>query len=144
MNAVYVVYTMSGIMLLVALVFSLYRLAKGPTVLDRAVATDLLTSVAIAAVVIAIALSRRADLTTLLVIFALTGFFSSTAIARFADREATWGSRLLTPEEARRERAQQQRLEEKAIAREARAAQTALGPAGAKLDDDDGDERSLL
>ncbi|MPN59758.1 hypothetical protein SDC9_207480 [bioreactor metagenome] len=56
--------------------------------MDRALAADLLTSVAIALTVLVIVWWNRADLQVLLVVFALTGLFSSTTIAKFIGKES--------------------------------------------------------
>lgn len=75
-------------LLVVSALLAVLRVAFGPTILDRAVATDLLTSIGIALIAILIVWWRRADLLVLLILFAITGLFSSTTISRFMQRGA--------------------------------------------------------
>lgn len=96
---VVVLYWVSGAMLILAASLAIARLALGPTILDRAVAADLITAVGIGVVALLIIWWDRTDLRALMVIFALTGFFSSVTIARFTDREDVLEARILTPEE---------------------------------------------
>lgn len=99
LTAVTVLYWLSGGILILAAVLAIVRLSLGPTVLDRAVAADLLTAVGVGVTVLVILWWDRQDLRALMVIFALTGFFSSVTIARFADRENVLEAKILTPEE---------------------------------------------
>ena len=80
----------SLVMLVFAGILALYRLFKGPSSLDRAVAVDLTSAVVVAVVVILIAWLDRTDLKVLLIVFALTAFFSTVTVSRFAQ---TIGSR---------------------------------------------------
>ena len=73
-------------LLVASALLAVVRVAFGPTILDRAVATDMLTSVGIALSALLIVWWHRADLQVLLVLFALTGLFSSTTISRFLHR----------------------------------------------------------
>ncbi|MDP9800727.1 multicomponent Na+:H+ antiporter subunit F [Arcanobacterium wilhelmae] len=88
-----------GALLAVAAVPVLWRLTRGPSTLDRAVAVDMLTSVLIGAVAIMAALTRRADLMPLLVVLAVVGFVGSTALARFAKAPKAEEKRVLTKAE---------------------------------------------
>ncbi len=74
---------LSAGLLIAAALLAVIRVAFGPTILDRAVATDLLTSVGIGFTVLLIVWWQRTDLLVLLVLFAITGLFSSTTISRF-------------------------------------------------------------
>ena len=85
-------------MMCVAALLTLGRLAKGPSGLDRVVSLDLLTAVAIALTAILIAGEGRSDLAVLLVIFALTGFFSSVVVARFTDAKVPESKELHFPQ----------------------------------------------
>lgn len=95
-----IIYWIVGGLLVVASLGALLRLTLGPTVLDRTVAVDLLTSVAIALTALVLVWWRRGDLSALLVLFALTGFFSSVAVARFIGRESRVERRIVSREEA--------------------------------------------
>lgn len=73
----------AGALLVVALLLSLYRLAKGPTALDRAVGVDVFASSIVGSVAVVIAARNRSDLAALLIVFVLTAFFSTVSVARF-------------------------------------------------------------
>lgn len=120
-------------LLLIAALLAVLRLTLGPTALDRAVAADLITSVGIGVTALVIVWWSREDLQALMVVFALTGFFSAVAIARFFGRENALERRILTREEA----AAQMREEQE---REAR--RQALEVQGLDSDNDDGADDS--
>lgn len=86
-------------MLVVAAGLALFRLEKGPTTMDRAVALDVITATVIGLVIVTMALTGRRDLIPVLVVLALVGFVASTTIARFAVAETEQDRRLATPEE---------------------------------------------
>lgn len=110
-----ILYWISAAMLLVAALIALFRLALGPTVLDRAVAVDLVTAVIIGMTALLIIWWDRQDLMVLMIVFALTGFFSSVTIARFSDRDDANARRILSREEAQ----QKERLQREKEARDA-------------------------
>lgn len=70
-------------MLLAAAILSLVRLFLGPTALDRAISIDVITATVIATVIILIAWWQRTDLMVLLIVFALTAFFSTVTVSRY-------------------------------------------------------------
>ncbi|NCT92010.1 pH regulation protein F [Cellulomonas sp. APG4] len=80
-------------------VLALVRVEKGPSMLDRTVALDVVTSILVAAVALEAAWSRRIDTIPILVVLALVGFISSVTIARFAAVEPEGEGRVLTREE---------------------------------------------
>ncbi|MCZ7429910.1 monovalent cation/H+ antiporter complex subunit F [Micromonospora sp. WMMA1949] len=65
---------------------TLVRIIRGPSILDRAVATDVLLAVAVAAIATEAAYSRDATALPVLVVLALVGFIGSVSVARFAAR----------------------------------------------------------
>ncbi len=75
-------------MLLAAGILSLVRLTLGPTALDRAISVDVLTAGVIGTVIILIAVWQRTDLMVLLIIFALTAFFSTVTVSRYVANNA--------------------------------------------------------
>lgn len=83
MNAVTIMVFLSLVLLVAALLLSIYRLAKGPNALDRAVAVDVFSAAVIAVVIILIVYQGRADLRALLIVFVLTAFFSTVSVSRF-------------------------------------------------------------
>jgi len=67
---------------------TLVRIIRGPSILDRAVATDVLLAVAVAAIATEAAYSRDATALPVLVVLALVGFVGSVSVARFASRRS--------------------------------------------------------
>ena len=78
-----ILYLSLGLLLLGAAV-SMIRLFLGPTVLDRTISVDVIAAAVIGIVLILVAWRGRTDLMVLMIIFALTAFFSSVTVARFA------------------------------------------------------------
>ncbi|MFI9638696.1 monovalent cation/H+ antiporter complex subunit F [Micromonospora sp. NPDC051925] len=83
MTAVAVIVT---VLLAVAGALTLTRIVRGPSVLDRAVATDVLLAIVVAAVATEAAYSRDATALPILVVLAILGFVGSVSVARFAAR----------------------------------------------------------
>ncbi|WP_432907157.1 monovalent cation/H+ antiporter complex subunit F [Micromonospora matsumotoense] len=83
MTAVAVIVT---VLLAVAGALTLTRIVWGPSVLDRAVATDVLLAIVVAAVATEAAYSRDATALPILVVLAILGFVGSVSVARFASR----------------------------------------------------------
>lgn len=94
-----VVVVLTVALLSAAAVLTLFRAERGPTMLDRTVALDVLTSIVLGAVILHAAWTRRVDSLPLLVALALVGFVSSVTIARFAAVEPEGEGRVLTREE---------------------------------------------
>ncbi|MFC7582155.1 monovalent cation/H+ antiporter complex subunit F [Schaalia naturae] len=93
---------------------ALWRVAAGPSLLDRSIANDVLTAAGISLVGVMIVGWGRQDLSVLLVVLALTAFISAVVVSRFAVRERSDARRILTAEEAER-----QRIEREQAARDA-------------------------
>ncbi|ALU40913.1 cation:proton antiporter [Kocuria flava] len=70
---------------------TLYRLAKGPSLLDRVVATDVLLAIVAAALAVDMAYHGHLDNLVLMVIVSLVGFIGSVTVARFATQTAEHG-----------------------------------------------------
>jgi multicomponent Na+:H+ antiporter subunit F len=60
------------------------RMERGPSMLDRSVAFDVLTSALVGAIAVEAALSRRTESVPILVVLSMVGFIGSVTIARFA------------------------------------------------------------
>lgn len=69
------------------------RMERGPSMLDRSVAFDVLTTALVGAIAVEAALSRRAESVPILVVLSMVGFIGSVAIARFAAVEPPEGRR---------------------------------------------------
>lgn len=120
---------------------ALWRVAAGPSLLDRSIANDVLTAAGISLVGVMIVGWGRQDLSVLLVILALTAFISAVVVSRFAVRERSDVRRILTVEEAERQRVEREqaardadRAEREQAARDA-AREADLTASGAGLPD---------
>lgn len=111
-----VVVVVCGVLLAVAAVLALVRAEKGPTLLDRTVALDVLTSIVVCAVALEAAWSRRIDTVPILVVLALVGFVGSVTIARFVAVEPVGEGRILTREEVAAQEAARRAEEEAGLA----------------------------
>ena len=89
----------SAAFLTVAAVLSAVRTERGPSMLDRMVGLDVMTSTIVGAIALEAAWSRRTDTVPILVVFAMVGFVASVTIARFAAVEPEGAGRILTREE---------------------------------------------
>ncbi len=83
------------------------RIIRGPSVLDRVVATDVLVSIVVCALGVEAALARHSTTLPILISLSLVGFVGSVAVARFVARDrdtqpseaaAPPGGRTLTSE----------------------------------------------
>ncbi|MCC9144664.1 MULTISPECIES: monovalent cation/H+ antiporter complex subunit F [unclassified Arthrobacter] len=70
-------------MLAVAGAGAIYRIARGPSILDRVLATDVLLAIVGAALAVDMIVYRNLDYLALLVAISLIGFIGSVTVARF-------------------------------------------------------------
>lgn len=82
-----VVVVICAVLLGAAAVLTLLRLARGPTLLDRAVATDVLVAVVMGTIGVEAAMHRHATTLPILLVLAFAGFVGSVSIARFTSRK---------------------------------------------------------
>lgn len=94
-----IVVIVCAVLLAAAAVLALVRAEKGPSMLDRTVALDIMTSTIVGAIALEAAWSRRIDTVPILVVLALVGFIGSVTIARFAAVEPEGEGRILSREE---------------------------------------------
>ena len=80
MNAV--IYLIGGI-LSVAAALALYRAVRGPSILDRVLALDVVLAIIGASLVLNMLVGRHLDNLILLVAVSLIGFIGSVTVARF-------------------------------------------------------------
>lgn len=88
-----------AILLFISALLVIWRIAKGPSSLDRMVGLDMMTSVLIGAFALLAAATRRADLLPVFVVLAIVGFVGSTTMARFAKPADPADRRILTKDE---------------------------------------------
>lgn len=109
-----VVVIITGVLLAAAGAMALIRAEKGPSMLDRTIALDIVVSVLVAAVALYAAVDRRADVVPILVVLSLVGFIGSVTISRFASVEPEGEGRVRTREEIAAEEAERIKAEEEA------------------------------
>jgi multicomponent Na+:H+ antiporter subunit F len=94
-----VVVTICGVLLAIAAVLAVVRAERGPSMLDRTIALDVLTGTLVALVGLEAAWHRRTDTIPVLVALSMVGFVGSVTIARFASKEPPGEGRVRTREE---------------------------------------------
>ncbi|MFS0703932.1 monovalent cation/H+ antiporter complex subunit F [Cellulomonas sp. 179-A 9B4 NHS] len=111
MTAIDVTVVVCAVLLTVGAGFAVVRAEKGPSMLDRTVALDIVVTATVAAVALYAAVQRRADVVPVLVVLSLVGFVGSVTIARFASVEPEGEGRVRTREEVAAEEAERRRRE---------------------------------
>lgn len=125
-----VVVVICAVLLTAAGVLALIRAERGPSMLDRTVALDIVVTVLVAALALYASTERRTDVVPILVVLSLVGFVGSVTISRFASVEPAGEGRVRTREEIAQEEADRIRAEEEAEdRRRARRAREAEAPA---------------
>lgn len=74
------------VLLATGAVLALIRVVRGPSVLDRIIATDVLLAIVVVGVASEAAFSRDATGLPVLVVLSILGFTGSVSVARFATR----------------------------------------------------------
>ncbi|RUQ23243.1 MULTISPECIES: monovalent cation/H+ antiporter complex subunit F [Kocuria] len=82
-----VVMVICGIILVLAAIGTIYRLAKGPSLLDRVIASDVLLAIVGAGLVIDMVNRDSYENVTLLIVISLVGFLGSVTVSRFANNK---------------------------------------------------------
>jgi len=82
-NLITIASNVSFTLLLVALIFALIRLLKGPSVFDRIIALDLIASIAIGFIIIYSILVKRELYFDLAIIISLISFLGTLAVSTF-------------------------------------------------------------
>lgn len=78
------VLSIAGVLLGVAALLLVMRIAMGPTILDRSMALDVLMSVLVCVVAVDAARGNDTDGLPMLLVVAMVGFAGSVAVARYA------------------------------------------------------------
>lgn len=86
----HLIITMVGLGVLgVSALLALIRIARGPSILDRVVGTDVLIAVVIAALVLEAVVHRHSTTVPIMLVLSLVGFAAAVSVARLvAAREA--------------------------------------------------------
>ncbi|WP_137120112.1 monovalent cation/H+ antiporter complex subunit F [Segeticoccus rhizosphaerae] len=77
----------AGALLAVSSAIALVRIVRGPSVLDRAVASEVIVSIVVCAIGLEAATTRHAAVLPILVSLSLVGFIGSVSVARFVARD---------------------------------------------------------
>jgi multicomponent Na+:H+ antiporter subunit F len=93
-------------------VLAVVRAERGPSILDRTIALDIVLTITIAGGALYASLERRTDIVPILVVLSLVGFVGSVTVARFASIDPPGEGRVRTREEIAAEEAERRRLEE--------------------------------
>ena len=109
-----VVVWVCGILLTAGAVLAVVRAEKGPSMLDRTIALDIVVTTMIAGVALYAAVERRTDVVPVLVVLSLVGFVGSVTIARFAAVEPEGEGRVRTREEIAAQEAERMHAEDEA------------------------------
>jgi multicomponent Na+:H+ antiporter subunit F len=72
-----------GAILTIAAALTLYRVVRGPSILDRVLALDVILAIVGGALVLNMVVNRHLDNLVLLVAVSLIGFIGSVTVARF-------------------------------------------------------------
>lgn len=94
-----IVVAVSGAMLVVGAILAMLRVERGPSMLDRMVALDIITNILVIGVALEAAWNRRLDAVPILAALALVGFISSVTVSRYAAVEPEDEGRIKTVEE---------------------------------------------
>ena len=77
----------AGVMFGVGAIAALYRIIRGPSILDRALATDVLLAITICGLGAEMAINRHTDTLVVLLVLAMFAIVGSIAIARFMAKQ---------------------------------------------------------
>lgn len=98
-----VLVTVTMVVLAISGLLTLVRVVRGPSVLDRAIAMEVIVFLVVAAVGLEAAANRHSTTLPILVSLSLLGFTGSVAIARYVGRDVDPGETPVPAEVAREE-----------------------------------------
>ncbi len=81
-----IIYHIAGLLILLSFLITLYRLLKGPSIADRAVAIDTMTIAGISLIVYLAAILNRIIYVDVAIVYAIISFVGIIAIARYLER----------------------------------------------------------
>ncbi|MDA2811980.1 monovalent cation/H+ antiporter complex subunit F [Nocardiopsis sp. RSe5-2] len=88
MNALDVSFAVTGAMLAVAVLLAVYRLVRGPSVLDRVIGLSTVSVLLVCFIALEVAVRGDTSYVGVMVSIALLGFIATLTAARFAERRA--------------------------------------------------------
>lgn len=83
MSVMQIAVVIVAVVLTLAAAGTIYRIAAGPSLLDRVIAADVLLAIFGAALATDMALNHHTDNVSLLVVLSVIGFIGSVTVARF-------------------------------------------------------------
>jgi multicomponent Na+:H+ antiporter subunit F len=81
-----ILYNVSAVIALIAVILAGWRLLKGPNVADRVVALDVITIISISLIVYIASLAQRIIYLDVAMVYALISFIGVVAVARYLER----------------------------------------------------------
>ena len=81
-----IIFNIAGLLILLSFLLTLYRLIKGPTIADRAVAIDTMTIAGISLIVFLAAMFKRIIYVDVAIVYAIISFVGIVVIARYLER----------------------------------------------------------
>lgn len=83
------VFLVVGVLLTAAAVMALYRIARGPSILDRMIASDMLLTTIICAMGAEMAFNGHTRNLTAMLVLAATAFLGAVVVARYVSRRGS-------------------------------------------------------
>lgn len=83
-----------GLILTIAAIGTVFRIWRGPTLLDRVLASDVLVAIIVAVLCVNMVAKDSYELITLVLVIAAVGFIGSVTVARYANNAPSKEERL--------------------------------------------------
>jgi multicomponent Na+:H+ antiporter subunit F len=87
MTFLQIVSLLAGLMFGIGALSAVYRIIRGPSILDRALATDVLLAIAICALGAEMAINKHTDTLVVMLVLAMFAVVGSISIARFMAKQ---------------------------------------------------------
>jgi multicomponent Na+:H+ antiporter subunit F len=87
MSFLAIISVIAGIMFGIGALCAVWRIIRGPSILDRALATDVLLAIGICALGTEMAINKHTDTLVVMLVLALFAVIGSISIARFMARQ---------------------------------------------------------
>ena len=87
MTFLQIVSLLAGIMFGIGALAAVYRIIRGPSILDRALATDVLLAIAICGLGAEMAINKHTDTLVVMLVLAMFAVVGSISIARFMAKQ---------------------------------------------------------
>jgi len=88
MNLVAILHITAGVLLGLGAILVLYRLVRGPTILDRMIASDVLLTTVNLVLCVEMVIGRHTRTLPVVLVLAGTAVFGSIVVARYVSRQA--------------------------------------------------------